>query len=614
MQATSKAVVVFMVVAWAAAAVRAGEANGSISGDAPNKAPVKIGQKVADFSFKDIRYLPRTLADFKDKKAFVIVFTTLDCPIVQRYLPRLKELDEAYRDSGVQFLAVDVGQNDDLREIAYQAVKTECEFPFVKDFDGQVLSAFGASRAGTVAVLDASKQLRYRGRVDNQFRLGGEKPEAERADLKLAIDDVLAGRDVAVSETAVDGCLVSFTRPKAAATPVTFAEHVMPLLQQHCQGCHHKGGEAPFSLMTYQEVADHGPMIAEVVSEQRMPPWYASKEHGQFTNQRGMNADERAAINAWVLAECPQGDMAKAPAPRVFAENLWKIGGGTPDLIVKTPVQTIPATGYIDYRYVMLPHRFSEDTWIQGAQILPENAKAMHHCNMAYVRLGEKPTDENFITGQVPGGDAMILDNHVAYKIPAGSVLMLQIHYVTLGQETTDQISVGLTFAREVVQKNLKHALVNNLTFKIPPGAPHHKVTAVREMKSNVTGYGMMTHMHVRGEDMTYRAIYPDGREEMLLAIPNYNFDWQMAYRWPESKQKFPKGTKIECIAHYDNSPFNPYNPDATKEVEEGQQTFQEMMYGFVFYTDDDEQLNLTIDPKTGTAEKPDANKSASVE
>jgi thiol-disulfide isomerase/thioredoxin len=571
----------------------------------------KIGGAVADFTFKDIRYLSRTLADFGQKKAFVILFATLDCPIAQKYLPKLKALDEAYRDQGVQFLAINVGPSDDLREVAYQALTVDADFPFVKDFDGQSAAALGIRRAGGVAVLDGEKKLKYRGRVDNQFRLSGERPAAERDDLKLAIDDVLAGREVAVAETEIDGCLISFPKPQAPATPVTYNEHVLPLLQTHCQDCHHAGApEAPFALASYQEAVDHAPMIAEVVTEQRMPPWYASREHGHFTNYRGMTAGERTLLADWVRGDCLQGDPTKAPAPRVFSEDKWKIG--TPDLVLKTPVQKIPASGYIDYRYIILPHRFEKDTWIQGAQILPENSKAMHHCNMAYVKVGEKPSNQNFITGQVPGGDAMILDNNVGFMIPGNSVLVLQIHYVTTGQETTDQISVGLRHPREIIQKHLRHSQVTNLSFKIPPGNPHYKVGAVRELKHDVTGYGMFSHMHLRGEDMTFRALYPDGRDETLLVIPNYSFGWQQAYRWPLGKQKFPKGTKLEVFAHYDNSPFNPYNPDPKREVEEGQQTFQEMMYGFVFYTQDDENLNLQIDPKTGVAMSATADKSAS--
>lgn len=607
MQLTSRFSLAVALVAVLALRLHAAEAS---TKTADNPAVV-IGQKVSEFTFKDIRYLPRKLTDFGDKKAYVIMFTTLDCPIAQKYLPKLKAMDEAYRDKGVQFLAVNVGPSDDLREVAYQALMVDAEFPFAKDFDGQVVRAVGGSRAGGVVVLDAERKLRYRGRVDDQFRLSGERPAAEREDLKMAIEDVLAGRDVAVAETAIDGCLISFPSPKARSTPVTYSEHVAPLLQKHCQDCHHDGApEAPFALASYQEAVDHAPMIAEVVSEQRMPPWYASKEHGEFTNVRGMTADERSLVEDWVRGDCLQGDPAKAPSPRVFSESKWKIGA--PDLVLQTPLQKIPATGYIDYRYMILPHRFEKDTWIQGAQILPENSKAMHHCNMAYVKVGEKPSNQNFITGQVPGGDAMILDNNVAFMIPANSVLALQIHYVTLGQETTDRISVGLKFPREIIQKNLKHTQVTNLNFKIPPGAPHYKVSAVRELKNDTTGYGMFSHMHLRGEDMTFRAIYPDGQDETLLVVPNYNFGWQQSYRWPEGKKKFPKGTKLEVFAHYDNSPFNPYNPDPKKEVEEGQQTFQEMMYGFVFYTEDNESLNLQIDPKNGQVITPSSDKSAS--
>ncbi|HEV3137548.1 MAG TPA: redoxin family protein [Pirellulales bacterium] len=596
MQAASKALIALAALAIFSLTLRAEEA----ASEASKNAAVKIGQKVDDFTFKDIRYLPRQLSDFGEKKAFVIAFTTLDCPVVRRYLPRLKALDEAYRDSGVQFLAINVGPSDALREVAYQAIKVDADFPFAKDFDGQAVRALGAARAAEVVVLDGQKRLRYRGRVDSQYRLGGEKPDTGREDLKLAIDDVLAGREVAVAETAVDGCLISLPAPRAPSTSVTFAEHIAPLLQKHCQDCHHPGSEAPFALMSYEDAADHAQMIAEVVSEQRMPPWFASREHGEFTNRRGLTPEERNLVDDWVRGECKQGDMSKAPPARVFATSKWKIGNGTPDFILKTPVQKIPASGYIDYRYIILPHRFAADTWVQGVQILPSNSKAMHHCNMAHMKLGEKPTDDNFITGQVPGGDAMILDNHVGYKIPAGSTLMLQIHYVTTGEETTDQISVGLVFAKERIDQSLKHTLVKNLVFTIPPGAPHHKVTAVNEFKENATGYGLFTHMHVRGEDMTFRAMYPDGKDEMLLAVPNYSFDWQMAYRWGKGKQKFPKGTKIECIAHYDNSSFNPYNPDPKTTVVEGQQTFQEMMYGFVFFTEDNERLNLQIDPNTG--------------
>lgn len=595
MQATCRGVLALAVLAACCAAVKAEKAP-----EKPDSAaPVELGQKVAEFTFKDIRYLPRSLADFGDKKAYVVMFTTLDCPIVQRYLPKLAELDEKFRDEGVQFLTINVGPNDDLREVAYQAMRADCAFPFAKDFDGSAVNALGGSRAAEVVVLDADKKLRYRGRVDDQFRLGGERPSATRDDLRLAIQQVLAGGEVEVAQTPIDGCAITAFKPRQPNKDVNYAEHIAGILAKHCQDCHQPNNpEAPFALASYQDAVDHSAMIAEVVKEQRMPPWYGSREHGQFTNVRGMSIEERQLVDDWVRNDCPEGDMSKAPAPREFSTAKWKIG--EPDLVLKTPVQKIKATGYVDYRYIILPHFFKEDTWVQGVQILPENSRAMHHCNMLFIKKGERPSSGNFITGQVPGGDAMILDRNVGFKIPAESSLVLQIHYVTLGEETTDQISVGLRYAREVIHKQLHHTQVANTNFSVPAHASHHKVEAVREFKQDVTGYGVFSHMHLRGKDMTYRAKYPDGKAETLLVVPNYNFDWQQSYRWPEDKVKFPKGTKLEVFAHYDNSAFNPYNPDPTKDVEEGQQTFQEMMYGFVFYTHDGDHLNLTIDPKTG--------------
>jgi hypothetical protein len=490
-------------------------------------------------------------------------------------------------------------------------MKADCEFPFAKDFTGDVARAVGATRAAQVVVLDADRKLRYRGRIDDQYRLGGERPSATSDDLKAALDSVLAGREVKVAETATDGCLISFAKPRAGDPKITFAEHIAPLLQKHCQDCHREGSpEAPFALASFEDAQNNAEMILEVVGEQRMPPWYGSQDYGKFSNHRGLTADQRNLVEDWVRGGCVQGDMAKAPPPRVFSTSKWKIG--EPDMVLKTPLQKIPASGYIDYRYVILPHVFKEDTWVQGVQILPENTKAMHHCNMAFYKLGEKPSARNFITGQVPGGDAMILDRNVGFMIPAGYSLVLQIHYVTIGEETTDQIQVGLRFPREVIHKHLRHTQVTNLTFKIPPEASHYKVAAERKMEQDATGYGMFSHMHLRGKDMTFRALYPDGRGETLLVVPNYSFDWQQSYRWPEDTVKFPKGTKLEVFAHFDNSPFNPYNPDPKREVPEGQQTFDEMMYGFVFYTYDNEHLNLAIDPKTGHVIGPKAEQSAS--
>ena len=559
-----------------------------------------IGETVADFTFKDLRYLPRTIDEFsKDSKAYVLVFTYLDCPIVQRYLPRVKELDEEYRDRGVQFVSINVGPKDSIVDAAYQGLKVDASFPFCKDFDGEAVRALGVKRTPEVVVLDADKRLRYRGRIDGQYRLGGVRPDRGREDLKEAIEDVLAGREVRVAETPIDGCLITLRNVPKLDYTVTFAEHVAPILQKHCQECHHENTTAPFNLLTYDDATGHAEMIAEVVRERRMPPSFSTAQHGPFENRREMSENEIAQLVNWVDGGMMLGDESKLPRPLEFSDSKWRID--EPDLVVtvKRPIQ-VPAQGYIPYQYAILPYTFQKDTWVQQIEILPSNRAAQHHCNMAYVPLGGGWSDATFITGQVPGGDASILGDGIAVKIPKDSVLVLQIHYISIGEETSDETSVGFVFAKEKVQQELYNFTVADFQFAIEPHAPHHEVRAQRTFDVNASVLGLFAHMHLRGKDMTFNAHYEDGSTETLLVVPNYSFDWQMAYRYARGAKKFPKGTEIECIAHYDNTAFNPYNPDPSATVKYGPQTYHEMMFGFVFYTDDDEQLNLDIDPNTG--------------
>ena len=502
-------------------------------------------------------------------------------------------------EQGVRFIAVNVGPEDSLKEIAYQAMEYGAEFPFLKDFEGQCARALGATRTPQMVLLDAEKKIRYRGRIDNQYRLGGVKPSGDREDLKEAIQDVLAGRKVRVKETVVDGCAITFPVP-ALNTSLNYTKDIAPLINRHCVECHRPGTEAPFALTSYEKVAAKAGTIAEVVEEQRMPPWFAHPGFGTFMNQRMLTAEERGAIIDWARGGKAPGDLSQAPKPPEFSESKWLIG--EPDLIItaKQP-EKLPATGYIPYRYVVLPYVFPHDTWVQGVQIMPSNRRVVHHANLVATSLNAGfDEDHNFITGKVPGGIPVDLDSGLAMMIPKGSGLLYQIHYVTTGKEETDQISVGLRFAKEPIRKRVRYKIIGDYKFKIPPGAPAWPVSAQKELECDATGIGLFSHMHLRGKDTTFFAHYPDGKDEKLLVLPNYSFDWQLSYVWDRGARHFPKGTKIECSSHFDNSAFNPYNPNPSITVTNGPQTHDEMMQGFFFYTDDAEHLNIRVDPKTG--------------
>jgi hypothetical protein len=569
-------------LAWIAAAVAAEPA-------------VPIGVRVDNLTFKDIRYVNRSLTDFPKAKAFALVFVDAGCPLAQRYLPAVQQIDTGYRDKGVVVVAINSG-SDSITATAAMAVRHNCSFPFVKDFDAACARVLGVTFTPEVAVLDATRTLRYRGRIDDQYRPTGSRPAPTTHELRDALDAVLSGKDVTIATTPVDGCPI--TRPDPPEKKgVTFAKHVAPILKAHCQECHRPGTVAPFSLQAYEQVKTRAKTVAEVVTDGRMPPWHAAPEH-EFVNRRGLSTDERDTLLSWLRStDKPRGDDAAAPEPLPPAEE-WRIG--KPDFVVTAPEHTLPAAGDVPYKYAVLPTIFFHDTWIQAVEIKPDNPRVLHHCNMGYMKPGGQFSVDNFVTGQVPGGSPMVLDRGIGLKLPAGSLLILQIHYVTTGKEEKCKLSVGFRYARETVDKQLRLMYLATNRFAIPPYAAAHPVSVTRTFPCDAIGVGMFSHMHLRGKDMTFRAKYPDGKDETLLMIPNYSFDWQQPYRWPGEGKRFPKGTKVECLAHYDNSPFNPFNPDPSATVRDGPQTHHEMMNGFLFYVDANEKLNLTIDPKTG--------------
>lgn len=562
-----------------------------------------IGAVVDGFELVDVRYRVRRglsdlLAGDPPPRAVVLAFTTLDCPLANRYLPRLVALEAALRPRGVRFALVNAGPGDRMNAIAARALEAGVDFPLLKDLDGAAARALGVGRTPEVAVLDAGRALRYRGRIDDMHRTGGSRPAPAREDLRAALEELLAGRPVAVSETAVDGCRLVGPPATRGPTP-TFAQ-VAPLLRAHCQGCHRPGGQAPFDLVEWEDVSAQAEAIGEVVADERMPPWYAAE--GGFANHRGLSAAERETLLAWVAGGAPRGDAAPPPAGPLPPDTGWQIDA--PDLVLTTEAPAvIPAEGLVPYRYEVLTHRFDHEVWLDQLEIRPENPRVMHHANLIYL-LPETGRRPHFLTGQVPGGAALRLPAGLGVRIPAGAMLVLQIHYVTTGKEERDRISVAMRWPRGPVRQEVHHVMLDQHALEIPPGAPGHEVRASKSLDHDVTGLALFEHMHVRGRDATFLAHLPDGTRRTLLTIPAYSFDWQLSYLLEPGAVRLPAGTRIECVGHYDNSPWNPWNPDPTATVRWGEQTHEEMFVGFFFFTRDAERLDLRIDPRTGRARR----------
>ena len=371
---------------------------------------VDVGDPVGSIVLTDMDYLPRELTELGEAEAYVLVFTTTDCPIATRYLPRIVALEATYRDQGVRFALIDVGAEPIVEVAAAYRLDAGVDFPVFKDTDLSAVAATGVTRTPECVVLDGDLTLVYRGRVDDQYRLGGARPTATRHDLRDAIDALLDGREVERSTTPVDGCLITTADPldDETSTP-TWSGGVAEVVHRSCVECHHAQGEAPFPLVSHRDAARRADMIAEVVSLRRMPPWFASARHGEFENTRRLDEEDVDLVLRWARGGAPLGDADAVPKSPKLPDDEWKIG--EPDLVLAQVGETsLPADGYVPYQYVLLPHVFLRDTWIQGVQIRCDNKPVMHHAaNLAYVKVGDGYKPDHFITGQVPGGDPMIL-------------------------------------------------------------------------------------------------------------------------------------------------------------------------------------------------------------
>jgi mono/diheme cytochrome c family protein len=363
----------------------------------------------------------------------------------------------------------------------------------------------------------------------------------------------------------------------------TFAKNVAPILYKSCAECHRPSGIAPMSLIEYKEVRPWAKSIRERVVDRTMPPWFADPKHGEFANDPSLTQAEIDTIRAWVDAGSPNGDDKDLPPAPKFIEG-WTIG--TPDKVLTMREEaSIPAEGVVPYRYYRIPTDFTEDKWIQAIEIKPGDRRVVHHVIAMYTSSaasgnGSGAARAGGLGGITPNKTGIVYPQGTARLLRKGSNIILQMHYTTIGEATKDRTSVGLIFAKEAPKRVLGGGQVMNLGFVIPPGAPNHEVKASKTFQEDTYLIAMMPHMHVRGKDFTYTVTYPDGRSEIILHVPKYDFDWQLTYEL-KKPLLLPKGTKLDCVAHFDNSTRNKFNPDPTSEVRWGDQTWEEMMIGW---------------------------------
>jgi mono/diheme cytochrome c family protein len=387
------------------------------------------------------------------------------------------------------------------------------------------------------------------------------------------------------------------------ATPPVFYRDVLPILQQHCQGCHRAGEIAPMPLVTYDDVRKRANEIASTVRRRKMPPWFADPRFGHFSNDPSLTPDEIQKIVAWANADAPAGNPKDAPPPPEWVQG-WNIS--QPDVVVKMPKPVaLPADGDVEYTYEIVPTGFTEDKWVQMSEIRPSARENVHHA-VVYIRppdskwLRHAPvsvpftasdmtdedsrhgahwTDSDILLVYAPGSSPDQWPAGMAKFVPAGSDLVFQMHYTTHGHAASDQTSIGIVFAKKPPAQRVITLQLTNDHFVIPPGVDDYRVEARGTLPNDATLLSFFPHMHLRGKQFDYNIVGANGSIETLLRV-NYDFYWQLSYRLAEPRM-LKAGTMLQAVALYDNSRKNLHNPDPDASVRWGDQTYDEMMVGF---------------------------------
>lgn len=378
-------------------------------------------------------------------------------------------------------------------------------------------------------------------------------------------------------------CLLPFfiiaTSLAAGFGPPTFYKDVLPILADRCQACHRTGQSGPMPLTSFKETRPWAKAIREAVASRRMPPWHADSSVLPYANDLSLTEAQRKTLIEWIDAGVAEGDPKDAAKPRVFAAG-WRIA--EPDAVFSMPQSfEVPASGTLEYQYFTVHTNFSEDRWIEMAEVRPSAPAVVHHAIVSMRATRDHGWfGGQFLAGYAPGAAPQIWKPGVARLLPAGADLVFQMHYTSNGKPASDRTQIGLVFAKSPPQEMAVAMRAVNSWFTIPPRDANYRVEASATMRQQVKLAAIRPHMHLRGKSFEMRAVFPDKTSKVVLRVPKYDFHWQ-PYYYLQTPIVLPPGTVLECVAYFDNSANNPRNPDPNETVTWGEQSWEEMMIGW---------------------------------
>jgi thiol-disulfide isomerase/thioredoxin/mono/diheme cytochrome c family protein len=584
-----------------------------------------IGRYVPDVNGLDLNGKPVSWRSGRGEKLTVIALTSVTCPLCKKFAPSLARIEAAYAGQGVKFVYINVSGEDSADDMHGQIKDHAFKGLYLNDKDQSIVTALHAKTTTEMFVIDGGNTLVYRGAVSDQYGVGFSHDAPRQRFLENALDAALAGQRPTISATSSPGCAIELAadaaKHAAATEPatITYTKDIARIVQNNCIECHRSGGVAPFSLETFEAVSKRASMIRTVTQEGIMPPWFAvepkadgdgkvndtpSHAESPWANDRSLSDAEKDTIAAWIKAGKPRGNDADLPLPSTFATGEWRIGKPSAVYQLPEPI-AIKADGVMPYQIVMVPTNLAEDTWVRGTQIIPTDKAVVHHV-LVFVLPEAALRDPNirrqaaidesggFFAAYVPGNDSVVYPDGLAKRLPKKSVLLFQIHYTPNGKATRDQMKIGFLFDEQAPKHIVRTAGIAGRGLSIPPNAANHQERASVRMPADAKVLAFMPHMHVRGKAFRYELDRPGdagsgddqglgGGRELLLDIPRYDFNWQLRYLRREPLD-VPKGSTIYATAWFDNSAGNPANPDPSKTVRWGSQTYDEMMLGYVEY------------------------------
>jgi peroxiredoxin len=551
-----------------------------IAADTPNATP----QHVDDFQLTDHTRLAQHLHYFGYTPAIVIMSRSNGTSFSRNADAQLQKLSDAYKAKGVVVWALDSNLADSRDAVAATAAQENLTVPVLMDEQQLVGEQLKVQREGEVFVINPKTwTVAYRGPLDGRAN--------------AAVDALLAGQAPQVTRAAAAaGKPIAFPAEARAAefSNISYSKEVAPILQEKCVSCHIAGGIGPFAMNSYEIVKGFSPMIRETVRTRRMPPYFADPHIGVFKNDQGLTPEQTKTLVHWIEAGAPRGagaDPLAANASRTAPE--WPTELGKPDVIVDLPAYKVPATGLVEYQNQLVDNPFKENTWLKAIAMKPGDRRVLHHVVSNHVPDSSLPPAAipgGSVGSYTPGAEPQVMADGAGAPVPAGGKLHFQMHYTTMGKETTDKTQVGFYTLKTAPEYIKRSTVISTFALYIPAGEARHQEIAYLTFPADAYLYTLYPHSHYRGYHVELKAVTPDGKEAMLLSLPKYDFNWQRDYD-PVKPILVKAGTKLVATWVYDNSEHNPANPDPKRNVTWGEQTPDEMMYFRVNYRWADETV-----------------------